>query len=909
MFGAGEVVTVDIGLTDTDTNSSDYADLAAAITAAVSANPDVSFDAATGTLSYTAPGDGASMADILVDLDLIDDSLIEGDEDFSIDLSNAASTTGATVSVDTTAATATTTINDIDAVTGNPDGPSEWSLSGDASVDEGGNANYTVALTGSYGEGEAVSVVINVNDIGSSNLDYSSVDDALSAAASGRADVSYDSATATLTYTAPADGATMVPLNFQLPIVDDALIEGTEDYAVVLTNPTSTTGIAPALGAINSVTTSIEDTQGVGGADDGPAEWSITGPATADEGSTPQYTVTLGGLYQAGEVVTVDLSLTDTDTNSADYGSLVTAIDTAVSGNPDVVFNAATGTLTYTAPSDGAAMTDIVIDLPLTDDALIEGVEDFSLDLSNPTSSTGLTVSVDAAAGSASTTISDTQGPGGNADGPGEWSVTGPASADEGSTPRYTVSLSGAYGAGEDATVELALTDIDTTSGDYANFAAAVQAAVTAYAGDGSVAFDSGTGTITYTAINDGDQMDDLLIDLALIDDALIEGTENFSIDLANAGSGTGGDIAVSTTAASASTTINDTQGIGGASDGPAQWSITGSISGDEGDDAVYTVSLNGSFGAGEDATVDIDLSDIDTNSADYGNFVQSVQDAINTYTGTGTVVFDQATGTITYTAGSDGDTMTDLVINLSLTDDALIEGPQDFTVSLDNSTSSTGAAIGIDTTASSVTSTINDTQGIGGLSDGPAEWSITGPAASDEGDVAAYTIELSGAFGASEDASVNVTLTDVSTNSTDYADYINAVQTAVDAYTGPGSVAFDGATGTITFTADNDGDVMEPLIVELGLVDDALLEGVEDFTFGLSGQASSTGSAVAIAPASASVTTTINDTQGVGGAPDGPALWSVTGPVSSDEGTTSQFTVALSGTFGANESVTVDLA
>ena len=108
-----------------------------------------------------------------------------------------------------------------------------------------------------------------------------------------------------------------------------------------------------------------------------------------------------------------------------------------------MVFNAATGTLTYTAPSDGAAMTDIVIDLPLTDDALIEGVEDFSLDLTNPTSSTGLTVSVDAAAGSAATTISDTQGPGGNADGPGEWSVNGPASADEGSTPRYTVSLSG----------------------------------------------------------------------------------------------------------------------------------------------------------------------------------------------------------------------------------------------------------------------------------------------------------------------------------------------------------------------------------------------------------------------------------------------------------------------------------
>ena len=100
--------------------------------------------------------------------------------------------------------------------------------------------------------------------------------------------------------------------------------------------------------------------------------------------------------------------------------------------------------------------------------------------------------------------------------------------------------------------------------------------------------------------------------------------------------------------------------------------------------------------------------------------------------------------------------------------------------------------------------------------------------------------------------------LTDIDTNSGDYADYLLAVQDAVTAYPGPGSVAFDVTTGTITFTASNDGEVMTPLTVELGLVDDVLLEGVEDFTFGLSGQVSSTGAAVAIAPASASVTTTI---------------------------------------------------
>ena len=123
--------------------------------------------------------------------------------------------------------------------------------------------------------------------------------------------------------------------------------------------------------------------------------------------------------------------------------------------------------------------------------------------------------------------------------------------------------------------------------------------------------------------------MDDLLIDLSITDDVLVEGTEDFSIDLANATSGTGGNISVNATAGSVTTTINDTQNVGGLSDGPAQWSVTGSTSGDEGDTVSYTLALGSTFGAGETATVDIGLTDIDTNSADYGDFVQAVQDAV----------------------------------------------------------------------------------------------------------------------------------------------------------------------------------------------------------------------------------------------------------------------------------------
>ena len=119
-------------------------------------------------------------------------------------------------------------------------------------------------------------------------------------------------------------------------------------------------------------------------------------------------------------------------------------------------------------------------------------------------------------------------------------------------------------------------------------------------------------------------------------------------------------------------------------------------------------------------------------------------------------------------------------------------------------------------------------------------------------------------------------------------------MQTAVTAYVGPGTVAFDAATGTITFTATSDGDVMVPLNVDLGLADDTLLEGSEDFTLSLSGQTSTSGASVGIVATAASVTTTINDTQGPGGVADGPALWSIAGPTASDEGTTPQYTVSL---------------
>ncbi|MFK8030204.1 MAG: LamG-like jellyroll fold domain-containing protein, partial [Gammaproteobacteria bacterium] len=72
--------------------------------------------------------------------------------------------------------------------------------------------------------------------------------------------------------------------------------------------------------------------------------WSINGDATADEGSNANYSISFSGTDDSS----VDLSLTDIETTSADYANLVAAINAAVAGRPDLAFDGTT--LSYTAP-------------------------------------------------------------------------------------------------------------------------------------------------------------------------------------------------------------------------------------------------------------------------------------------------------------------------------------------------------------------------------------------------------------------------------------------------------------------------------------------------------------------------------------------------------------------------------
>src|SRR4029079_11671939 len=318
----------------------------------------------------------------------------------------------------------------------------------------------------------------------------------------------------------------------------------------------------------------------------------------------------------------------------------------------------------------------------------------------------------------------------------------------------------------------LALTEGTTTSADHANFAAAVQAAVTAYNANGPA-----SGTLSYvgdllTFTSDGTgttpgTMSDLVISLGITLDGVVEGPENYTVALTTPGSTTNAPITLDA-ANSAITTITDAN--------TATWSLTGDTGVPEGSNASYTVHLAGTLQAGETATIHLALTDGTTTSADHAIFAQAVQAAVTAYNANG-----PASGTLSYvgdllTFTSDGTgttpgTMSDLVISLGAVNDGVVEGPEQYTVALTTPGSTTNAPITLDAANAAIT-TITDAN--------TATWSLTGDPGVTEGSNASYTVHLAGTLQAGETATIHLALTDGTTTSADHASFAAAVTTGI---------------------------------------------------------------------------------------------------------------------------------
>ncbi|OGB72272.1 MAG: hypothetical protein A2486_07525, partial [Burkholderiales bacterium RIFOXYC12_FULL_65_23] len=233
----------------------------------------------TGVASVTIPAGQSSQT---FTIQTLIDQLAEGSELYNIRIESITGGNFERFEVNPTASAVDTTILDATLLTVN--------LVGDATVAEGATAGYTVSLAGgTLVNDQQLSVQV------ATGPGTTLVPDATSG-------VDYNPLTQTLTFTAAAQG----PVRLSVVTLDDALVEGAEEYTVNLSNV-----VGGAIGT-GSVATQIVD-------DDAPVvSIAVAPPSVAEDGATNlTYQVSLDRVSVTDTVVTIALS--GTATESADY--------------------------------------------------------------------------------------------------------------------------------------------------------------------------------------------------------------------------------------------------------------------------------------------------------------------------------------------------------------------------------------------------------------------------------------------------------------------------------------------------------------------------------------------------------------------------------------------------------------
>jgi len=258
----------------------------------------------------------------VITVTIVDDTEYEGDESFSISLSNP--TGGASLG---SPAVATVTISDNEL----PPPAGELALqSGSYSVSEAG---ATISLNVVRGNGDA----------GAVSVDFSTTD------GSATAGSDYQASSGTLSF---ADGE--LSKTVQVTILDDAVFEGDELFYVQLSNPQGGATLGnPASAAV----TIIED--------------EATPPAGILRLASASYSVPENGNEL---VLQVERVSGDFGAVTVEYGSID---GTAIAGSD---YTAVSGVLSF---ADGEVVKSI--SLPILDDAVYEGDETLELQLQNAT--------------------------------------------------------------------------------------------------------------------------------------------------------------------------------------------------------------------------------------------------------------------------------------------------------------------------------------------------------------------------------------------------------------------------------------------------------------------------------------------------------------------------------------------
>ncbi|ELB1642172.1 calcium-binding protein, partial [Vibrio alginolyticus] len=481
----------------------------------------------------------------------------------------------------------------------------------------------------------------------------------------------------------PNDGVVTVPagqteFDVRIASIDDAVYEGPEDFSVTVT------GIGAVQGSDTGTATIVDDGSGPGpDPDHDRPSVTISDAGTINEGDTANFKVTLSNASEAETQVELGLNLGDTEVG--DLGTLE--------------YN--TGSGWVAVPNDGvvkvpAGQTEFDVRIASIDDAVYEGPEDFSVTV------TGIGAVQGSDTGTA-TIVDDGSGPGPDPDDDRpSVTISDAGTINEGETANFKVTLSNA--SESTVQVELGLNLGDTEVGDL-----------------GTLEYNTGSGWVAVP--NDGvvtvpAGQTEFDVRIASIDDAVYEGPEDFSVTVTGIGAVQGSDTGTATI-------VDDGTGPGPDPDDDRP-SVTISDAGtiNEGETANFKVTLSNA--AESTVQVELGLNLGDTEVGDLGTL------EYNTGSGWVTVPND---GVVTVPAGQ-----TEFDVRIASTDDAVYEGPEDFSVTV----TGIGAVQGSDTGTATI---VDDGTGPGpDPDDDRPNVSISDAGTINEGDTANFKVTLSNA-------------------------------------------------------------------------------------------------------------------------------------------------------------------
>ncbi|MGI3023075.1 Calx-beta domain-containing protein, partial [Vibrio alginolyticus] len=460
--------------------------------------------------------------------------------------------------------------------------------------------------------------------------------------------------------------------------IDDSVFEGPETFTLSGTTEEQST-------PVTGTATILDDGSGPGSNpdDDRPAV-TMSDAGTVNEGETANFKVTLSNASES--TVQVELGLNLGDTEVGDLGTLE--------------YN--TGSGWVAVPNDGvvtvpAGQTEFDVRIASIDDAVYEGPEDFSVTV------TGIGAVQGSDTGTA-TIVDDGSGPGPDPDDDRpSVTISDAGTINEGEAANFKVNLSNASEA--ETQVELGLNLGDTEVGDL-----------------GTLEYNTGSGWVAVP--NDGvvtvpAGQTEFDVRIASIDDVVYEGPEDFSVTVTGIGAVQGSDTGTATI-------VDDGSGPGpDPDDDRPSVTITDAGTINEGDTANFKVTLSNASEA--ETQVELGLNLGDTEAGDLGTLEYN--------TGSGWVAVPND-GVVTVPAGQ-----TEFDVRIASIDDAVYEGPEDFSVTV----TGIGAVQGSDTG----TATIVD--------DG------TGPGPDPDDDRPNVTISDAGTINEGETANFKVTLSNAS--------------------------------------------------------------------------------------------------------------------------------------------------